>query len=197
MLWKKGKAAEQLIVGLGNPGKKYEHSLHNVGFRVIIRLFRKLGGGQVRRRGFYVYAENDYRGKRLILLQPFTYMNLSGRAVIEALRWYKLQPARLTVIYDDMDLERGVIRLRPRGGSGGHRGIASIIESLGTEHFARLRVGVDRPPPGMEPEFYLLKTRGVADSEIMVRAEEKAAEAILVMIAEGLDAAMNKFNVLT
>lgn len=197
MLWKKGKAAEQLIVGLGNPGKKYEHSLHNVGFRVIIRLFRKLGGGQVRRKGFYVYAENDYRGKRLVLLQPFTYMNLSGRAVIEALRWYKLQPARLTVIYDDMDLERGVIRLRPRGGSGGHRGIASIIESLGTEHFARLRVGVDRPPPGMEPEFYLLKTRGVADSETMVRAEEKAAEAILVMIAEGLDAAMNKFNVLT
>ncbi len=197
MLWKKGKTVEQLIVGLGNPGKKYEHSLHNVGFRVITRVFRKLGGGQVRRRGFYVYAEKDYRGKRLVLLQPLTYMNLSGRAVIEALRWYKLQPAQLMVIYDDMDLERGVIRLRPQGGSGGHKGIVSIIESLGTEHFSRLRVGVDRPPPGMEPEFYLLKTRGVADSEIMARAEEKAAEAILVMIDEGLDAAMNKFNVLT
>ena len=133
----------------------------------------------------------------MVLLQPLTYMNLSGRAVIESLRWYKLQPAQLMVIYDDIDLERGVIRLRPQGGSGGHKGIVSIIESLGTEHFSRLRVGVDRPPPGMEPEFYLLKTRGVADSEIMARAEEKAAEAILVMIDEGLDAAMNKFNVLT
>ncbi|MFY9114027.1 MAG: aminoacyl-tRNA hydrolase, partial [Dethiobacteria bacterium] len=139
MFRKREKACKKLIVGLGNPGKEYEHSLHNIGFRVIEGVSGKLGGGQVRKRGSYLYAEKDYQGIRVVLVQPLTYMNLSGRAVAEALRWYRLSPKQLMVIYDDMDLERGVIRLRPQGGSGGHRGIASIIENLGTECFYRLR----------------------------------------------------------
>ena len=197
MFRKREKACKQLIVGLGNPGQEYEHSLHNIGFRVIEGVSGKLGGGQVRKRGSYLYAEKDYQGIRVVLVQPLTYMNLSGRAVAEALRWYRLSPKQLMVIYDDMDLERGVIRLRPQGGSGGHRGIASIIENLGTECFYRLRVGIGRPPSDMEPRFYLLRSLSVTEAEILTRAEERSTEAILVMLAEGFDAAMNKFNVLT
>ncbi len=193
MLWKSRNSFSHIIAGLGNPGKKYENTFHNIGYRIVEKLSGKLGEKTVRKRGSYLYAEAKHERVKVVIIQPLTYMNLSGKAIAESLRWYRLLPENLTVIYDDMDLEPGVIRLKPQGGSGGHRGIESIIESLGTDRFSRLRVGIGRPPSGVEAKSFVLGTPG-AEEKIYLSAEDRAVEAITTMLTEGIEAAMNKFN---
>lgn len=193
MLWRRRKSFSHLVAGLGNPGRQYENTLHNVGYRVAEKLSVKTGDNTVRRRGSYLYNETGYEGIRFVIIQPLTYMNLSGKAVADSLRWYRLLPDNLTVVYDDMDLEPGSVRLRPGGGSGGHRGIGSVMDSLGTDRFSRLRVGVGRPPSGVEAKHYVLGKSGV-EKEVFAEAEERAANALLTLLTEGIEATMNKYN---
>ncbi len=197
MLRKRKQNFAYLIAGLGNPGKKYENTLHNTGYRVIDKLAQKLNQRKIRRKTSYLYYEAEQNGINLLLLKPITYMNLSGKAIKEAVNRYQLFPGNVMVIYDDMDLSPGVIRVRPRGGSGGHKGMKSIIEELGTGNFARIRIGIGKPPEGADAKAYVLETIEGELGFKVSEAEKKAAEAVMVAITEGIEEAMNKFNVLS
>ena len=182
----------KLIVGLGNPGKQYAETRHNVGFMVIERLARKLKVAVEKKMFNALVGQGRLDNEEIILAMPQTYMNLSGQAVGALFHWYKLTPADLVVVYDDLDLPVGALRLRPAGGSGGHRGMQSIIATLGTENFARLRVGIGRPPAEeMDVAGYVL---GRLDLQEMEDVLQSAAEAILCMLREGLEKAMNLYN---
>lgn len=183
-----------LIFGLGNPGHHYALTRHNLGFMVVDRLAGKLGVSLGRHEYGALVGEGWPAGKRLLLLKPQTYMNRSGLSVSHALADTGLAPSEILVIHDDLDLERGRIRIRPRGGSGGHRGVQSVIDALGTEAFPRLRVGIGRPPPGVDPVCYVLQPFEPEEREVMEEAVERAAAAVELMLAEGLEEAMNRFN---
>jgi PTH1 family peptidyl-tRNA hydrolase len=148
--------------------------------------------GRVESKALVTRAE--YQGRRLILAKPQTYMNLSGQAVSALLRFYKVQPDQLLVIYDDVDLPLGTLRLRPGGGSSGQKGVKSIIEQLGTENFPRLRIGIDRPPGRMDASAYVLSNFSKAQAEHMVQILERGAEAALTFVTQGLETAMNQYN---
>ncbi len=197
MLRRRKQEFAYLIAGLGNPGKKYANTLHNTGSRVVDELVQKLNQKKIRRRTSYLYYEAEYEEKNLLILQPITYMNLSGKAIKEAVSRYQIFTDNVIVIYDDVDLSPGVIRVRPQGGSGGHKGMKSIIESLGTDKFARIRVGIGKPPEGVDVKDYVLES---IDGEMKIKVEEaekKAAEAVIITITKGIEEAMNKFNVLS
>jgi PTH1 family peptidyl-tRNA hydrolase len=183
----------KVIAGLGNPGKRYEGTRHNTGFGVLDVLARQAGAvfapWRFRSRAAVVRAG----GEKMLLLKPWTYVNLSGESVAGAVRYYKAEPGDLLVVLDDMDLPTGRLRLRRRGGSGGHNGLRSIIGELGTEAFGRLRVGVGRNP-SREGAAHVLGRFGAAESETMDRAVERAAEAARVWADLGMDEAMNRFN---
>jgi peptidyl-tRNA hydrolase, PTH1 family len=183
-----------LIVGLGNPGSKYAGTRHNLGFQVVEALSRRLKSNKPVQKHWALCAAAEFKGRKVMLAQPLTYMNRSGRAVVELVRNYHIEPDRIMVIYDDLDLPPGVIRLRKKGGSAGHRGIQSIIESLGTAEFPRLRIGVGKPPEGMDAADYVLKPAGAIDAALIEEALAKAGEAVLVFISDGLEAAMNIYN---
>lgn len=183
-----------LIVGLGNPKKRYSDTRHNLGFQVVEALSRRLKSSVPVTRHRSLLAEADYSGKKLLLAQPLTYMNRSGLAVYEIIRNYRLEPAWIMVICDDLDLPPGTIRLRKKGGGAGHRGVQSIIDALGTEEFPRLRIGIGRPPPGVEASDYVLQPLEGEDRELIEPALERAAEAVLVFVGEGLETAMNNYN---
>lgn len=183
----------KLVVGLGNPGRRYQNTRHNVGFRVVDQLAARGGAGLGRGR-LGAEGEVTIDGERVRLLQPYTYMNLSGPAVAEALRRSGLSPADLLVVCDDINLPLGQIRLRREGGPGGHQGLASIIRSLRAEQFARLRVGVDSPPPGMEWAEYVLRPVPAGLRRKLDEAVWVAADAVEVWAKEGIEQAMNRFN---
>lgn len=183
-----------LIAGLGNPGKKYEGSRHNLGFRVVESLSRRLKTGRPTQKHKALYTVADYKSKQVILAQPLTYMNRSGLAVIELLRNYDLELPNLLVVFDDLDLPPGAIRLRKKGGSAGHRGIQSIIDVLGTAEFPRLRIGVGKPPSFSDGAEYVLQQIDANDQTLINEAVERAAEAALLFVSDGLDAAMNIYN---
>ncbi len=183
-----------LIVGLGNPKKRYSDTRHNLGFQVVEALSRRLKSNAPVTRHRSLLAEADYSGKKLLLAQPLTYMNRSGLAVYEIIRNYRLEPDGIMVICDDLDLPPGTIRLRKKGGGAGHRGVQSIIDALGTEEFPRLRIGIGRPPPGVEASDYVLQPLEGEDRELIEPALERAAEAVLVFVGEGLETAMNNYN---
>lgn len=183
-----------LIVGLGNPGREFRANRHNVGFMAADRLAERLGTSFSRLESKALVAKADFNENRLILAKPQTYMNLSGQAVAGLARFYKIQNENLIVVYDDVDLPFGALRLRPGGGSGGHKGIASIIERLGTQDFPRLRIGIDRPPGRMEAADYVLQDFNSHEVESLPFILNRAAEAILFFIAQGVNAAMNKYN---
>ncbi len=183
-----------LIVGLGNPKKQYSNTRHNLGFQVVEALARRLNSGTPVSKHRSLLAEAEYNGSKLLLAQPLTYMNRSGLAVKEIVRNYDLDLDRILVIYDDLDLSPGTIRLRKKGGGAGHRGIQSIIASLETEEFPRLRIGIGRPPPGMEASEYVLQPLAGEDRELIKSALGKAEEAVLMFISEGLEPAMNNYN---
>ncbi|MDD2497242.1 MAG: aminoacyl-tRNA hydrolase [Desulfitobacteriaceae bacterium] len=183
----------KLIVGLGNPGSRYEITRHNIGFMVVDLLADKLNIDFRKKSHFSEMAEGRLGGEKIILLKPLTYMNLSGQAVSSAMSFYKIEFSNLLVVFDDMDLDIGRLRIRPNGSAGGHKGMGSIIRMLGSEELPRLRVGIGHPEYQPVTDFVL---RPFSDDEW---AEEKkaitnAADAILLWIEEGIITAMNKYN---
>jgi PTH1 family peptidyl-tRNA hydrolase len=183
-----------LIAGLGNPGREYRETRHNVGFMALDRLAERLGVSFARLEAKALFTRAEYQGRRLLLAKPQTYMNLSGQAVGSLLRYYKAPLGNLLVIYDDVDLPLGALRMRPAGGSAGQKGMRSIIERLGVETFPRLRIGIGRPPGRMDAAVYVLQEFARGEQETIGAALDRAADAALKFVVDGLEAAMNQFN---
>ena len=183
-----------LIAGLGNPGPQYAANRHNIGFRCLDRLAAEHGLTFDRRQKRALTARGVIAGREVLLVKPQTFMNESGRAVVPLARFYKVPPARLLVVYDDLDLPPGTLRLRPSGGSGGHRGMRSIIAQLGSQEFPRLRIGIGRPPGRMDPAAYVLQDFAPEEWPLMEETLARAIAAIEVWLTEGLDAAMSRYN---
>ncbi|NOY99363.1 MAG: aminoacyl-tRNA hydrolase [Chloroflexi bacterium] len=186
--------APYLIVGLGNPGREHRENRHNIGFMLVDRLAVRLDISLSRLQSKALVGSARHEGRKIILAKPQTYMNLSGQAVQGLVRFYKLPLTNLLVAHDDLDLPFGTIRLRPGGGSAGQKGVASIIERLGAQEFPRLRLGIDRPPGRMDPAAYVLQDFPQAEMMTLSETLDRAADAALAFISEGLDAAMNRFN---
>jgi PTH1 family peptidyl-tRNA hydrolase len=188
-----------MIVGLGNPGQEYARNRHNVGFQVIDLFAERHGLAfdkfQKRARVALgrVALANGWTG-RVLLAKPMTFMNLSGEAVGPLAAFYKVAPADILVISDDLDLPAGRLRLRAEGGAGGQKGIKSTIQHLHTEAFPRLRIGIGRPPGQMDPADYVLQNFSAAEEQEMAFLRPRAADAIEVWLAQGIAAAMNSFN---
>jgi PTH1 family peptidyl-tRNA hydrolase len=183
-----------LLVGLGNPGMQYALTRHNVGFWVIDEIASRAKVSLKKVCCQSYIAQTSLAGKKVILAKPLTYMNRSGLAVRGLLQFFSLQPDNLLVIYDDLDLPLGRLRLRSRGGSGGHRGMASIIALLGNENFARVRLGIDRPGGLEEGAGYVLAPFTSAEEAQILKAVQLAADAVETFLARGLEEAMNKYN---
>jgi PTH1 family peptidyl-tRNA hydrolase len=192
---------EKLIVGLGNPGRKYAHNRHNVGFQCLDRLAQAHGlsfGGRILsrtkgRRAKASLAPGKIADIEVVLAKPLTYMNLSGQAVKQLTHSYRLSLGDVLVIHDDLDLSLGTIRLRPEGGSGGHKGILSIIEALGSQSFPRLRVGIGRPP-GNDAVSYVLSDFTGDEQIVLENVYERVVAAVVLFLREGIEAAMNAYN---
>lgn len=183
-----------LLVGLGNPGREYRDNRHNVGFMVIDRLIVRLNAKGMKLQSKAIVTTALHEEHKLILAKPQTYMNLSGNAIQGLARFYKLPLENLLVVHDDLDLPFGTIRIRPGGGPGGQKGMASTIESLGTQGFARMRIGIGRPPGRMEPADYVLQDFSRDEMKSLSEILDHASEAALTFVMEGLDNAMNHFN---
>ena len=185
-------ARPKLVVGLGNPGKEYEGTRHNIGFDVVDRLAMRLDCS-LRKRLKFTAEVGDAGG--VTLVKPQTFMNRSGAAVAGLVNWLKLAPSDVLVIVDDADLPIGQLRLRQSGGSGGHNGLRSIIEALGSEEFARLRIGIGRREPvGADITNHVLGRFSVSECEASREAIEEAVKAVESCLKEGLTTAMNQFN---
>ncbi len=182
------------IVGLGNPGRRYRGTRHNLGRDVVDRVAQKLGV-QLKEDGFARTARAQFGRAPVLLAIPETYMNVSGQAVSEIARRRRVKPENLLIIYDDLDLPVGRLRLRPANGAGGHNGIRSIIEHLGTKAFPRLRVGIGRPPASVEPETFVLERFTPEERTVIDEVVERAANAALAVVSDGLEAALNRINV--
>ena len=187
-------AIPYLIVGLGNPGREYRGNRHNMGFMLLDHLAERLGVTFARLESQALVAKTEHAGKRIVLAKPQAYMNLSGQPVGALLRYYKIPNSQLLVAYDDVDLPLGSLRLRPGGGSAGQKGMASIIERLGTQEFPRLRLGIDRPPGKMPAAAYVLQDFSSIQQPVVSSALERAADAVLLFVTDGLETAMNRFN---
>jgi peptidyl-tRNA hydrolase, PTH1 family len=183
-----------LIVGLGNPGRQYRKNRHNIGFLLVDRLAERLDVSFSRLEAKALVTKADYQGLRLVLAKPQTYMNLSGQAVASLLKFYKIPLENLLVAYDDVDLPFGSLRLRPTGGSAGQKGMASIIERLGTQDIPRLRLGVGRPPGRMDAADYVLQDFSPSEEPVLSESLERGVQSVLTFVTLGLEAAMNQFN---
>ncbi|HCS40336.1 MAG TPA: aminoacyl-tRNA hydrolase [Anaerolineaceae bacterium] len=183
-----------LIVGLGNPGRDYRETRHNIGFMVIDRLSEVIECKLIKVQSKAIIGIGKIGDQKVILAKPQTFMNLSGQAVVSLLHFYKIDPSKLIVAHDDVDLPFGQIRMRPGGGSAGQKGIGSIIEKLGSPDFARLRMGVGRPPGQREAADYVLKGFSKTDMEFLPEFVNRGAEGLKSFVVEGIDNAMNKFN---
>ncbi len=183
-----------LVVGLGNPGREYRDTRHNIGFMVIDQLCKELGVSMSRVQSKALVAVGMLEGRKVVMAKPQTYMNLSGQSVGGLVRFYKTPREQIIVAHDDLDLPLGTIRLRPGGGSAGQKGMQSIIQQLGTQNFARLRLGIGRPPGQMDPAAYVLQPFSRADQELLAMVLTRAAAAVRAFVCQGLDAAMNLHN---
>jgi PTH1 family peptidyl-tRNA hydrolase len=184
----------KLIVGLGNPGRRYEGTRHNVGYVVLAQLGRRFGTSSPKVRFSGECMEADLEGQKALLLSPTTYMNLSGTSVLAVMDFYKLPLEELLVICDDLSLPLGKLRFRARGASGGHKGLEDIIRRLGTEEFSRLRIGIGSPPEGWDASDYVLARFTESEQAEMEKAIERAVEGVLVWAREGIEASMNRYN---
>jgi PTH1 family peptidyl-tRNA hydrolase len=182
-----------LIVGLGNPGPEYAETRHNLGFRVIDELARRLGLASFKVKCRSFIAESRVQDRKVILAQPQTFMNNSGIAVRGLLDWFKVPPAGIILIYDDVDLEAGQIRVREKGGAGGHHGVESVIAAAGTD-FARVRIGIGRESLTADVTDYVLQKVPAAQREALDQAVIAASDAVEHIITQGLSSAMNRFN---
>ena len=184
----------KLIVGLGNPGRKYEGTRHNVGYMVLAELARKHVTGRPRERFRGEVLEADLGGVRTLLLSPTTYMNLSGASVLEARDFYKLTNQDLLIVCDDMNLPVGKHRLRESGSSGGQKGLEDIIRRLGGEQFPRLRIGIGSKPPAWDAADYVLSRFAEQEKPLIEEAVRRAAEAAVDWAREGTQFCMNRYN---
>ena len=183
-----------LIVGLGNPGREYRDSRHNVGFMVIdhFSVNNSIRMGRVQFKA--ITGSGNIGEDKILLIKPQTFMNLSGKSVSSFVRFHKVPFEKILVIHDDMDLAYGTIRLRPKGGSGGQKGLASIISELGRQDFPRLRIGIGRPPGYMDPADYVLESFLPSELNNLKSILDRAVETAQVFINKGLDESMNQFN---
>lgn len=182
-----------LIVGLGNPGAEYEDTRHNVGFMLADRA-ASVYGGRFKRGGRSLYAQTEIAGQDVIIVKPQTYMNLSGDSVIEFVRAHGIEASKVIAAYDDCDLPLGRVRVRPGGGSGGHRGVKSLAERLGTNEFPRVRLGIGRPPQGVEVADYVLSPFRKDEMEALEEILAKGLSSVEAIIENGVEFAMNRFN---
>jgi PTH1 family peptidyl-tRNA hydrolase len=183
-----------IIAGLGNPGKDYETTRHNAGFMTIDRLADQLGCEVTTRKFQGLTGSGFIGGEKVILLKPQTFMNASGESIRAAADFYKLEPDHILVIYDDISLDVGSIRVRVKGSAGGHNGMKSIIAHLGTENFPRIRVGIGEKPERMDLADYVLGHFSKEEMENLQKATHMAAEAAEILITQDAQTAMNRFN---
>ncbi len=184
----------KLVVGLGNPGSRYEWSRHNTGFHVVDVMARRARVRTDQRRLYALLGQAELAGHEVLLAKPLTYMNRSGYAVRAICGWYGLALSDVIVVADDMALDLGRIRLRPKGSDGGHNGLKSVIDLLGTEDFPRLRVGIGRPGPAEDAVGYVLSGFETSELDVISGAICRAADALEAWIDLGIDEAMNRFN---
>ena len=183
-----------LIAGLGNPGREYGHTRHNVGFEVASRLSKLLSAGPAKRVAKSKIRVASDGGRDVIIARPWTYMNLSGPAVARLVQAFRIELANLVVVHDDLDLPLGRIRLRSGGSSGGHRGVQSIIDSLRDASFVRVRIGIGRPPDDQDPTEFVLQRFADSEQELVRSVVRQSAKAIQMCVDDGLDLAMNRVN---
>ena len=185
----------KIIVGLGNPGKRYEHTPHNVGFGTVDKLAAELDSSCRRSLRFKAsVAKCSSDGEDVLLVKPQTYMNNSGESVGAIMRYRKLAPQDVVVVSDDADLELGRLRIRPSGGSGGHRGLASIIQHLSSSDFARIRIGIGRDEQTTGLVDHVLSPFSSEERKRVEQVVDRATQAVLCILAHGIDEAMNRFN---
>lgn len=183
-----------LIIGLGNPEEEYSKTRHNIGFNTINKLAQKYNIKITKTKYEGLYETTTIEGKKVILIKPQTYMNLSGNCVKQFVDFYKVEKENILVIYDDMDIETGTIKIRKKGSAGGHNGMKSIIQMLGTEEFPRIRIGIGRPEHNGDEINYVIGTIPKEEIPKLEEGTEKAKEAIIEILKNGIDKAMNKFN---
>ena len=184
-----------VIAGLGNPTKEYEHTRHNVGFDTIDVIADKYGISVSEKKHKALIGKGHIEGQKVILVKPQTYMNLSGESIREVCDYFKVDPeSELIVIYDDISLAPGKLRIRPKGSAGGHNGIKNIIAQLSTQNFYRIKVGVGEKPKGWDLADYVLGHFSKEESELMKAAFENATKAVEVILTKDIQAAMNQFN---
>ena len=184
----------KLIVGLGNPGKKYERTRHNLGFMVLDRLAEKHGVAVVREKDQALVGEWSRGGEKILLVKPQTFMNKSGEALAALFNYHPVAHEDVVVIHDDLDLPFGRIRIRERGRAAGHRGMISVLDAMGEGAFCRLRIGIGRPSPGVEPVDFVLQKFTPEEAAALGAIVERAADAAEAILDQGARAAMEKFN---
>ena len=189
-----GASADLLVVGLGNPGEEYDKTRHNVGAEVVEILARRHGGKLRKQKERSLTDEVNVGGKRMALAIPLTYMNLSGEAVAPLVRRYAVEPARLVVVQDEMDFELGRLQVKNGGGLAGHNGLKSIVAHLHTPDFVRIRIGIGKPPGSRQGADHVLRRFSKAERKEIEVTLEEAADAVELILAEGLDVAMNRVN---
>lgn len=184
-----------LVVGLGNPGREYEKTRHNCGFRAIDVLADKLGCKMDKAKFQGLYGQTTYGGRKLLLLKPQTFMNLSGRSVSQVSAYFQVPHQQIIVLFDDISLEPGRLRIRADGSAGGHNGIKSIIAELGSQSFPRVKIGVGaKPHPNFDLADWVLSTFSASEEKALQPALERAADAALAVIEHGVPEAANRFN---
>ena len=194
-MFKRSNNEAWLIVGLGNPGKEYERTRHNAGFRAIDILAEKLGVRIDKLKFQGLYTQVNYKGKKLMLLKPQTYMNLSGRSVLQLSAYFNVPPQRIIVMFDDISLEPGRLRVRADGSAGGHNGIKSIIQEVGSQTFPRVKIGVGaKPNPNYDLANWVLSTFSALEEKALAVSLVNAADAALAIIDHGVPEAANRFN---
>ena len=189
-----GAAADLLVVGLGNPGEEYDKTRHNVGAEVVELLTRRHGGKLRKQKERSFTDEVNVGGKRMALAVPLTYMNLSGEAVAPLMRRYGVEPGQLVVVQDEMDFELGRLQVKDGGGLAGHNGLKSIVAHLHTQDFVRVRIGIGKPPGSRQGADHVLRRFSKAERKEIDVVLEEAADAVELILAEGVDVAMNRVN---
>lgn len=183
-----------LIVGLGNPEKDYANTRHNMGFNTINKLAKQYDIEVTKTKFKGLYGSGIIEGEKVILLKPQTFMNLSGESIKEVIRFYKIEPEQLIIIYDDIDIEPGIIKIRKTGGPGTHNGMKSVVHELNTQNFKRIRIGIGMPEEKENLIEYVIGAIAEEDKEKLEKGTELAKEAVIEIIKSGIDKAMNQFN---
>ena len=183
-----------VVVGLGNPGRRYRATRHNVGFRVVDRLAARWDVAVEREAHRALVGEARRAGERVLLVKPQTWMNESGEALASLARFYRVDPARVIAVHDDVDLEPGRVRIRRGGRAGGNRGVESLMAALGDPGFLRVKIGVGRPPAGPVPPSWVLSVPPAEELAALAAAEERAVDAVELLVTDGPERAMNRIN---